>query len=127
MQLYDAKVILSPGGKPRAEQLAELMRLSQSSLEKEWLDYLEKWSLNIPDTAQALIRDCGTRPDFLYKEQCVAVYIDGPPHDFKDRQERDKEKEDCLRNLGYTVLRFHHQSDWTSIIKKYPNIFGVTK
>jgi len=126
-QLLTAKVVISPGGKTRAEQLAELMRLSQSSLEREWLDFLEKGAHNLPDMAQTLIRDCGTRPDFLYKEHCIAIYIDGPPHDFKDRQDRDKTNEECLHDLGYTVIRFHHQQDWMTIIKKYPNIFGVAK
>ena len=76
------------------------------------------------DNAQSYVEACRTRPDFLYENDFVAVYVDGPHHDYEDRQKRDVQLTTCMEDYGYTVLRFHHEDDWLEIIKKYPHVFG---
>ena len=124
LQLAQADVKVSPGERPRADHLGELMRQCESELEKRWLRFLEEHSLSLPTHAQRLVTDCGTRPDFWYEDHLSAVYIDGPPHDYPTRAERDKSQTDCMMDLGYTVIRFSHNDDWRETVKRYPSVFG---
>ena len=108
------------------DQLNELINKCDSELEKSWLQTLSSNKLRLPNYAQKRIENCSAKPDFLYvnNDLSVAIYIDGPPHDFPDRRLRDKIAEDCLTNAGYKVLRFNHSDNWVEILKKYPSIFG---
>jgi very-short-patch-repair endonuclease len=126
MQLKDARVDLSPAGISREEHLEQLLRLTDSQLEKDWLSFLETHHLNLPTAAQKLIESCRTRPDFWYdlNNRRAAVYIDGPVHLYPDRQARDREQEECLEDMGIRVIRFGQDDDWESIVKRYPDIFG---
>jgi very-short-patch-repair endonuclease len=81
--------------------------------------------LRLPSTSQKTYEQCGTRPDFVYEKQHTVIYVDGPPHDYPDRQQRDHEKTVAMEDLGIEVLRFHHQGDWAALIAQYPNIFGT--
>jgi len=47
-----------------------------------------------------LVERAGTRPDFLYAEHHAAVYVDGPIHDYPDRQGRDGVTQERLEDLG---------------------------
>jgi len=90
------------------------------------LDFLEARNLNLPSHAQKLVESCHTRPDFLYERECVAIYVDGPHHQYPERQERDAAQQECMEDgLGYSVLRFGLTDDWEQIIARYPNTFGV--
>ena len=59
----------------------------------------------------------------------LAVYIDGPPHRFPDRVERDQAQQAKLEQLGYLVVRFQDDSEaaWEPIVRQYPSVFGVSK
>jgi very-short-patch-repair endonuclease len=75
-----------------------------------------------------LVKECSTKPDFLYEGAgSVAIYVDGPVHDFPDRHKRDVEQTEAMEDRGYMVLRFSHSDDWDAIIDKYPSVFGVQK
>ena len=124
LELAKSQVMLSPGPEKRAEHLTRLKRLCQSELEKKWLDHLESHQLRLPSHAQQLVEACSTRPDFYYQEHQTAIYVDGPPHDYPERQERDAEQEDCMENHGYTVIRFRYDESWDETIEKYPSVFG---
>ena len=124
LMLRDATVETSPTNLTRAEHLQVLMNQAGSGLERSWLQLLEKQNLRLPSHAQKLVEACETRPDFLYAEEQVAVYIDGPPHDFPERQQRDAAQTEAMDDYGYTVVRFHHQDDWMAIIDQYPYVFG---
>ena len=124
LELSGAKVISAPGEIPRAEHLEKLKNLAGSELEKEWLMYLEVNNYHLPSHGQYLVKDCHTCPDFFYEENRVAVYIDGPVHDYPDRAKRDKEQTEAMEDYGYNVIRFGYKDDWENIIIKYPNIFG---
>jgi ATP-dependent helicase YprA (DUF1998 family)/very-short-patch-repair endonuclease len=122
--LTRSRAEVSPGGNTRADHLATLKRLAGSDLERQWLDHLEQHDLRLPSHAQHHIAACRTSPDFFYAAEQVAVYIDGPPHDFPDRVRRDTGQTEAMENQGLTVIRFHHQADWDKILDRYPHVFG---
>ncbi len=78
----------------------------------------------LPSGGQGLIEACRTRPDFLYEESQTAVYIDGPHHQYPERQARDMTQLVCMEDKGYTGVRFTHESDWNATVSKYPHVFG---
>jgi len=125
LALAKAKVDASPGALTRDEQFAQLQRLAGSTLERLWLKHLMDKGHSLPSDAQVLVKSAGTRPDFLFKKECVAIYVDGPHHEYPEREKRDAEKTAAMEDLGYTVLRFHYEADWDGIIKKYPSVFGA--
>jgi very-short-patch-repair endonuclease len=100
------------------------MNQCQSELERRWLRILEENGLHLPSKAQTFIEACNTRPDFHYKHLQTVVYVDGPPHESPERQDRDKDQTECMENAGYTVIRFKHHDNWKDIIAKHPTIFG---
>lgn len=124
-QLKKAKVDASPRASTRSDHLRQLMRLAQSTLEQEWLSFIDERGYNLPSEGQRLFEQCGTRPDFFYAETGLAVYVDGPYHDFPERRERDKDADDRLADFGYSVLRFSLHSDWDALLAKYPSTFGT--
>jgi very-short-patch-repair endonuclease len=122
---YSTSVVQAgPGEAPRAEHLEQLKRKAESGLEKDWLDHLECNKLRLPSDAQVYIEACRTRPDFIYVQSQTVVYIDGPHHEFPERQARDKAQTENMEDLGYTVIRFSGKGDWDTIIAQYPHIFG---
>ncbi len=125
MQWSSGTTVASPGSIPRPEQLQRLMNLSGSSLEKSWLSFIDERNHALPDGAQRLFQGAHTRPDFVYDEpHFLAVYVDGPHHDYPDRHERDKNKNAAMQALGWTVIRFHHQDDWEAKLAERPDVFG---
>jgi very-short-patch-repair endonuclease len=128
INLRDTTVIASPVEKPRAQHLEELKRLCDSGLEKDFLDFLEAHAFRLPTRAQHLYEKYKTRPDFSYiSDNPAFVYVDGPPHDYPHRQERDKEQTATLLAQGLTVVRFHHRDNWLEIVSRHPSIFGEPK
>lgn len=124
LQFADAIVEESPTSVPRTTHLEQLLQQCDSELERRWLRYLDEHGHRLPSHAQYLIEAAQTRPDFLYREEQVAIYIDGPIHDFPERQQRDRTKAEWLEDQGYTVVRFAHDEEWDVILQKYPHIFG---
>ncbi len=127
LQLAAAEVEAAPAEIPRAEHLAQLKRVAGSELEKHWLDWLETHELSLPSRAQTLVEECHTRPDFMYDQQQTAIYVDGPPHDFPQRKDRDRQQTENMEDYGYTVIRFSHDDDWMPIVHRYPHVFGTPK
>jgi len=117
-------VATSPAPRPREEQVERLLRLTDSELERRWIRLVDRLGLRLPSTSQKNVDDCYVRPDFLYENEGVAVFVDGPPHDTPQQQAKDAEQQECLEDLGYHVLRFHHQADWEEILRDNPNVFG---
>jgi hypothetical protein len=126
MALASSTVDSSPTAYSREEQLQRLIKLCDSALERQWLAFIDKAGFRLPSEAQKLIEQCGTRPDFFYGEHLAAVYVDGPPHEYPERQARDAEKTASLEDLGFTVLRFRHDEEWSSLIEEFPHVFGKT-
>lgn len=124
IMLSHAEVEHAPGAVPKAAHLAKLVAGCDSELERKWLRFIDERGFTLPSHAQEIIPEAKTKPDFLYADFPVAVYIDGPIHDYPDRAARDKAQEAMLEDLGYTVIRFAHDGEWDSIIKRYPSVFG---
>jgi ATP-dependent helicase YprA (DUF1998 family)/very-short-patch-repair endonuclease len=123
MRLKAARVVETPSELPHAEHLAALRKRCESTLEEQFLDFLEAHRLHLPTAAQESLGK--TKPDFLYKgDHVVAVYVDGPPHDYPGRQARDAQLTIELEDQGWKVIRFHHQKDWAAEMAKYPIVFG---
>jgi len=122
--IMDSQIVASPEAKPRGEHLQELLNLCQSDLERQWLESVEENGYSLPTNTQPLIEICHTRPDFLYEHEHVVIYVDGPHHDYPDRQQRDALNTECLENLGYTVLRFGLFNEWDEIFTNNTYVFG---
>jgi very-short-patch-repair endonuclease len=128
LKFRGASVVVSPVEMPRAAHLEQMKRLCDSGLEREFLDFLEAHTLRIPARAQHFYESYKTRPDFSYiGENPAFIYVDGPPHDYPDRHERDKEQTAMLQLQGLTVVRFHHKDNWLEVARKHPSIFGEVK
>ncbi len=124
LRLAHSETRASPTEVPRSQHLAGLMRLCESELERQWLRILDQNNLHLPTHAQKLFPECHSRPDFFYQDTQAAIYVDGPHHDYPERQNRDQAARGCMENLGIIVLRFGHSEDWGEIFAKHPNIFG---
>lgn len=126
LALANATTRASSGPEPRATALQRLLDACDSDLERDFLRLLEQRNLRLPTHAQRRPRDLPVRPDFLYETSglTVAVYVDGPHHDFADRHARDRDQERLLDDHGYTVVRFHHRDDWNDILDRHAWVFG---
>ncbi|OPL19566.1 MAG: hypothetical protein AVO35_09625 [Candidatus Aegiribacteria sp. MLS_C] len=125
LELANSEIEISPATDPREVHLQKLKNLCDSELEKEWLDFLNTNSLQLPSHAQKHIEQCSTTPDFIYKDELTAIYIDGPSHDNETARKKDRETDECLRNAGMTVIRFsYRKEEWESIAGKFPSVFG---
>jgi len=113
----------SGGPLTRAGHLEQLLRRSETELEREWLRFLDERNCRLPTHAQKRIDECGTRPDFLYRDLYHAIYVDGPHHEFPERAQRDLQQEAALTEQGWTTIRFGHKDDWQAIIDQYPDVF----
>jgi very-short-patch-repair endonuclease len=122
--LAGSKVKSAPSPVSRSVHLDKLMRLAGSDLEREWLQFMEDNNYRLPSSSQRLFAKCSTRPDFIYDEEQTVIYIDGSPHDYPERKQRDIEQTVCMEDKGFLVLRFSYRDDWGELIKKYPHIFG---
>jgi ATP-dependent helicase YprA (DUF1998 family)/very-short-patch-repair endonuclease len=128
LELAASTVHASPVAAGRAAHLQRLKALCQSQLERDWLDMLEQHNLRLPDVAQPMIEACHTRPDFLYSDLHVAIYIDGPDHDQPDVAAHDAEVSNALVDQGYTVVRFGYRDrdHWCDTCAQYSYVFGLT-
>lgn len=101
------------------------MRLSGSSLEKAWLEFVKRHGFNLPDQAQWLIREFKTRPDFLYSQNQAVIYIDGPHHEGNSQKKLDEEIRGRLRDAGFEVIVFTTKKDeWPDAFARHPDVFG---
>jgi very-short-patch-repair endonuclease len=127
LALTKATVSVAPTALTREQHFERLARAAASDLERKWLRHLLDGGYRLPTDVGVLIKAAGTRPDFLYKEDQLAVYVDGPPHNFKERQERDERQEEALKGVGFTVVRFDYREDWDAILREYPSVFGTRR
>ncbi len=126
LSLTGASVATSPSLASRSEHLQTLMNLTQSELERQWLTAIYDRRYRLPDTAQKLLPEIGSRPDFIYEMARVAIYVDGPHHKYPERQGRDHQFDDALLMAGWTPLRFavDDVERWMETIAQHPSTFG---
>jgi very-short-patch-repair endonuclease len=123
-RLAGATIAASPGLASRGEHLDRLARQAGSDLEREWLELVAAGGHRLPDRAQVLMAEPGTRPDFVYDDAHVAVYIDGPHHLYPERAARDATADEALFTRGWTVIRFVANDDWPALIARHRSTFG---
>jgi very-short-patch-repair endonuclease len=108
----------------REEMRDRLLSRSESNLERRFVEFLYERGCALPDDSQQFVPDFGTRPDFFYKKGQTVVYVDGPYHEYPDRQNRDQETTARLEDGGYTVVRFGDPTSWDGVLRDYSWIFG---
>ncbi len=120
-----AQVRTSPTPLPREKEVTRLLNLCQSDLERRWIKHIDRLGLKLPSHGQHLIESCSVRPDFLYRQEGAAIFIDGPPHDAEEQAAKDREQSERLEDSGFAVIRFHHAADWEQLLDRYPSLFGL--
>ena len=109
-----------------SDSLEELINVSTSNLEKEWLSYLQARGLHLPDKGQPYLKEHSTRPDFAYTSHQTLIYVDGPHHEGKSQKMLDSKITRWLEDAGFTVIRFpKEKSSWGKIIKQFAWVFGT--
>lgn len=119
-----SEVTAAVGSVARADHLAALSKQAGSELERKFLRLLDQGGYRLPSRAQVLIPEAGTRPDFVYDDEWLAVYVDGPPHDYPERQERDEQQSAAMKGQGWSVARFRHDDDWLALVAQWGDVFG---
>ena len=108
------------------EHFQELYDQAESSLEKEWLQFIRDQELRLPERGQFLLNAVMTRTDFFYQEDSAVIFVDGPVHDMPEQREKDRKITESLEDCGYLVIRFPHDTEWKAIIDQFPSVFGKT-
>jgi hypothetical protein len=111
----------------RAEWHADLGQAATTDPERRLLAFLLEGSFRLPNAVSELVPNALARPDFVYHLTggSVAVFVDGPPDGAAPVAQRDEQAEDRLLDLGWLVVRFRHNDDWSQTVAKYPSVFGV--
>ncbi|WP_222271956.1 DEAD/DEAH box helicase [Modestobacter marinus] len=125
-ELLKADVTTGAGERDRSEQQEWLNALSDSGLERRFVDWLQENGHRLPDDAQQTVSAANARPDLVYNlpGNPVAVFIDGPHHDDAVQQLRDAQAAERLEDLGWAVVRVHHSEDWAALVGRHTWIFG---
>ncbi|PPS43922.1 DEAD/DEAH box helicase [Chroococcidiopsis sp. TS-821] len=113
-------------GISREEQYQQLLQQTDpnSEFERIVLKEIYQRGYKLPEAAQEFINDANCKPDFLYKEDAIAIFCDGSIHDSSDKRKQDKIERDNLRyNTVYTVLTLRHDEDWQTKLKILGSIF----
>ncbi|WP_416234410.1 protein kinase domain-containing protein [Lentzea sp. NEAU-D7] len=126
VRLANGQSLTTGRDESRTEQLARLTAQADSTLEGDLLSWLKERGLRLPDEAQTFVAEAVARPDFVYRLPGVniAVFVDGPVHDHPSVAGRDAEAEGRLTDLGWEIVRFPYDADWTTIANQYERYFG---
>ena len=104
-------------------QSLQAARDPNSSTEDQFLKYLYKKGLKLPDETQPIIPDMFVRPDFMYKPN-IQIFCDGTPHDDPVVQKDDFEKRKALTDTGkYQVLAWYYKESIEDFVASRPDIF----
>lgn len=122
LQLAAAETRAGAGGRPRGEQVDRLLAACDSELERAFVSYLHGHAHRLPDHSQVELD--GARPDFFYADTQAAIYVDGAPHDFPERQARDALANAKLGSMGVEVIRVQGEESWRAVLAAYPWVFG---
>ena len=85
---------------------AQYLRKNMTPEEKHlWYDFLKR----LPVTVNRQKNIGNYIVDFYISSACVVIEIDGRQHKLTEHREADKERDDDLRLLGNTVLRYSNE------------------
>ena len=95
---------VSPGSLPRAEQLERLLgALRLGARASGFVDSSTRDGSNSRPTRSDVVDGAeGAGPTSPTTHRYTVVFVDGPPHDSPDVQERDRQATDRLEDAGYT-------------------------
>ena len=129
LQLAGAATTAGAAGRTRGQQRERLINLTDSGLEREFVDWLDEHGHRLPDRAQVHLPEAEARPDLVYDRSGnpTAVFVDGPVHDQPSAAERDRAAEERLLDAGWMVIRVRHDDDWATVVAQYPSVFGPSK
>ncbi|MFJ8042140.1 DEAD/DEAH box helicase [Kitasatospora sp. NPDC096147] len=127
LRFAGASVAGAKSGRSRAEQADLLREGVDSSLEGDFVSWLQTHGYQLPSDQQVLVKEALSRPDFVYRSgpSPVAVFVDGPHHDQEHVAMRDAEAEERLFDIGWEVVRIRYDEDWAAAVGKYPSVFGT--
>ncbi|BBD58010.1 DEAD/DEAH box helicase domain-containing protein [Nostoc sp. HK-01] len=114
----------------RDEQYQHLLQQTDpnSQFERIVLTAIYQIGYKLPDTAQELILEANCKPDFLYKEDGIAVFCDGSVHDSPEKRRQDKIERDNLKyNTSYTVITLRHDEDWAAKLSALEGLSMIRK
>jgi very-short-patch-repair endonuclease len=123
--LARSTVTAGGGGRTFSEHAQLLMDSADSELERRFVRLLVDQQRALPSHAQKLVAGARARPDFLYVDDGLAVFIDGPHHDEARAAQRDEEAVARLKDAGWDVVRLHHGEDWPTRLDELPSVFGT--
>lgn len=127
-RLTQASSKIGTQGRAPEQHSAELARMTGSSLEQAWLDYVEQHGLRKPDRGQHVIASAQTCADFFYDDYSLAVFIDGPHHESDAQKAKDADINRKLDAQGFIVVRFFKDpADWSAVFAANADLFGVPK
>jgi very-short-patch-repair endonuclease len=70
-----------------------------------------------------LIPEANCKPDFLYKEDKIAVFCDGSVHNSPEKKKQDKiERNNLKYNANYQVLTLRYDEDWMGKLSVLPRL-----
>jgi hypothetical protein len=127
IKLVRSTTTAGAAGRSRDDQRAALAALSDSGLERKFIEFLESRGLRLPDRAQVTVTEALACPDLVYDFAYgpCGVFVDGPVHDGPHRHERDVAAEDRLIDLGWSVIRVRYDDDWDAAVARHPSVFGT--
>jgi hypothetical protein len=99
----------------RSEKYQKLLSQTDpnSDFEREVLQAIYEQGYKLPDAAQLLIPEANCKPDFVYKEEAIALFCDGSVHDNPEQKKQDKIQRDNLRyNASYQVITLRYDENW---------------
>lgn len=93
-----------------------------SSTEKQFIDFLYRHGLRLPDAAQKRVDGLYVQPDFYYHPR-VWVFCDGTPHDDPQVKADDEHKRQSIMAMGDEVWVYRYQDKLPDIVAARPDIF----
>ena len=93
-----------------------------SSTEKQFVDYLYRNGLRLPDAAQKRVPGIFCQPDFYYEPR-FWVFCDGKPHDAPEVRDRDDQQRQLIIARGDEVWSWHYREDLAARTAERPDIF----
>ncbi|QXV61545.1 protein kinase [Amycolatopsis sp. TNS106] len=126
LRFASAQALTTGQGESRSEQLTRLGHQAETQLEVRLIQWLKERGLRLPDEAQTFVPEALARPDYVYRLEGVnvAVFVDGPVHEYPTVAQRDFDAEERLFDKGWDVVRFPHDADWSAIAKQFERYFG---
>jgi hypothetical protein len=131
LSLLATATTIQEQGNNRDEQYQRLLGIvdPNSSLEREFLQFLYDEKLRLPDHAQNRpASDVPVQPDFYYERNGlpgVCVFVDGPHHDNSNQGTADERVRSQLQDRGFRIVRIGYERSFADQVQEHSDVFGV--